>query len=114
MNKLTKMLLVVPVLTGLGFSAFADRGIGKKSKSRVELNMPMKAGMKNAISLNLRSGLKYTGSLLTTSYNSNGYAGSLITYQKGNTVYIVPSKRITVVPDVKQGFTGTKLIIKCH
>lgn len=116
MKKITKMLLVVPVLTGIAFSALADRGIGKKSKSRVELNMPMKAGLKNSISLNLRSGLKYTGSLLSNQQysGSNFSSNTLITYQKGNTVYIIPSKQVVAVPEMKVGYTGMKLIIKYH
>lgn len=110
------MLLVIPALTGIGFSAFADRGVGKKSKSRVELNMSVKGGLKNSVSLNLRTGLQYTGSLISNNYatNTGTVTGNLITYQKGNTVYIIPSKRVSVVPDVKQGYTGTKLIIKYH
>ena len=116
MKKITKMLLVVSILAGMAFSALADRGIGKKSKSKVELNMSTPTGLRNSISLNLKSGLKYTGSLLTKQQftGSNIYNNTLVTYQKGNTVYIIPSKQMVAVPEMKQGYTGLKLIIRPH
>jgi hypothetical protein len=39
---------------------------------------------------------------------------TLVTYQKGNTVYIIPQKQVYTVPEMKQGYTGLKLIIKTH
>jgi hypothetical protein len=116
MMKITKMLLVIPVLTGIAYSALADRGIGRKNKSKVELNISTTGGLRNSISLNLRSGLKYTGSLLTRQQysGSNVLNNTLVTYQKGNTVYIIPSKQVVALPDMKQGYAGMKLIIKPH
>lgn len=116
MRKLTKMLLIVPAITGLAISAFADRGIGKKSKSRLDMNISTANGFKNSISLNLKTGLKYTGSLLVQQQNtgSNILTNNLVTYQKGNTVYIVPSKQVVVMPETGKGYTGMKLIIKPH
>ena len=116
MRKITKMLLIMPALTGIVFSALADRGIGKKTKNRVDMNISTAGGFKNSISLNLRSGLKYTGSLLVQQQNSGSSIlnNSLVTYQKGNTVYIVPSRQVVAVPDMKPGYTGMKIIIKPH
>lgn len=110
------MLLIMPALTGIVFSALADRGIGKKTKNRVDMNISTAGGFKNSISLNLRSGLKYTGSLLVQQQNSGSSIlnNSLVTYQKGNTVYIVPSRQVVAVPDMKPGYTGMKIIIKPH
>ena len=111
-----KIILIVLMLSGIGFSAMADKGIGKKNKSKVTLNINTGNSLRNSISVNLKSGLKYTGSLLAnqqingTSYLSN----TLLTYQKGNTVYIIPHKQIIAVPEMKQGYTGMKLIIKTH
>lgn len=116
MIKKAKMILVVLMLSGIGFSAMADKGIGKKSKAKVTLNITTGNSLRNSISLNLKTGLKYTGSLLVnqqvngTSYLSN----TLLTYQKGNTVYIIPHKQIIAIPEMKQGYTGMKLIIKTH
>lgn len=111
-----KIILIVLMLSSIGFSAMADKGIGKKNKSKVTLNINTGNSLRNSISVNLKSGLKYTGSLLVnqqingTSYLSN----TLLTYQKGNTVYIIPHKQIIAVPEIKQGYTGMKLIIKTH
>ncbi len=114
--KTAKIILVVLMLSGVGFSALADKGIGKKSKSKVNLNINTVNSLRNSISLNLKTGLKYTGSLLVnqqisgTSYLTN----TLLTYQKGNTVYIIPHKQIIAIPEIKQGYTGMKIIIKTH
>jgi hypothetical protein len=115
MLKKAKMILVILMLSGIGFSAMADKGIGKK-KAKVTLNINAGNSLRNSIALNLKTGLKYTGSLLVnqqvngTSYLNN----TLLTYQKGNTVYIIPHKQVFAVPEMKQGYTGVKLIIKTH
>ena len=116
MLKKAKMVLVVLMLSGIGFSALADKGIGKKNKTKITLNINSGNSIRKSISLNLKSGLKYTGSLMAsqqasgTSYLTN----NLLTYQKGNTVYIIPQKQVYTVPEMKQGYTGLKLIIKTH
>ena len=66
MLKNSKLLLVVVVLSGIAFSALADKGIGKKNKVKVTLNITTPNTLRNSISLNLKSGLKYTGSLLVS------------------------------------------------
>ena len=114
--KKAKMILIVLMFSSIGFSALADKGIGKKSKSKVNLNINTGNSLRNSIALNLKTGLKYTGSLLVnqqvngTSYLTN----TLVTYQKGNTVYIIPHKQIIAIPEIKQGYTGMKIIIKTH
>ena len=114
--KKAKILLVVVVLSSITFSALADRGIGKKSKTKTALNINTVNSLRNSISLNLKTGLKYTGSLLVNqqSVGNTLLSNTLLTYQKGNTVYIIPHKQVFAVPDMKQGYTGVKLIIKTH
>lgn len=104
------------MLSSIGFSAMADKGIGKKSKSKVTLNINTGNTLRSSISLNLSAGLKYTGSLLVNQqvHSQSISSKTLLTYQKGNTVYIVPQKQVIVVPEMKQGYTGMKLIIKSH
>lgn len=116
MLKKAKMVLLILMLSGIGFSALADKGIGKKSKSKVTLNINTGNSLRNSIALNLKTGLKYTGSLLATQQvnGSSFLSNTLLTYQKGNTVYIIPHKQIIAVPEMKQGYTGLKLIIKTH
>jgi len=111
-----KIILIVVMLSSLTFSALADKGIGKKTKSSVSLNITGTNSLRNLISPNLKTGLKYTGSLLITQ-QSEGTAllsNTLLTYKKGNTVYIIPHKQVIAVPEMKQGYTGMKLIIRPH
>ena len=114
--KMAKMILVVLMFSGIGFSALADKGIGKKNKTKVTLNITTTNSLRNSISLNLKSGLKYTGSLLVSQQvdGKSLLSNTLLTYQKGNTVYIIPHKQIIAVPEITQGYTGMKLIIKSH
>lgn len=106
MSKITKIALLTAVLHGIMFTSLADRGVGKAKKNNTNF--------KSTISLNLKTGLKYKGSLLT-GVNSNKTSlitSNLVTYQKGNTIFVVPYKQKIIVTEVKQGYTGMKLIIK--
>ncbi len=116
MIKKAKIILVVLMLSGIGFSALADKGIGKKTKTKAKLNISTPTTLRNSISINLKTGLKYTGSLLINqqTVGKSYLTNTLLTYQKGNTVYIIPQRQVILVPDVKQGYTGMKLIIKPH
>ncbi len=113
MSNISKIVLLVAVLNGIVLTSIADRGVGN-NKRKISLNITTTGTLAKTLSFNLKSGLKYRGSLLNrveTSKNSLSY-NSLITYQKGNTIYIVPYKQKILVPEVKQGYTGMKLIIK--
>ena len=104
------------MLSSVGFSAMADKGIGKKNKSKITLNINGGNSIRNSIALNLKTGLKYTGSLFSNQHltGTSLLNNTLLTYQKGNTVYIIPQKQVFTVPEMKQGYTGIKLIIKTH
>ena len=113
MKQLFRILSIVTLLTIQMTHSFADRGIGKK-KNKVVLNIKTPSSFQSSLNFNLKNGLKYTGSLInnsviTTNNNSFNY---LLTYQKGNSVYILPYKQKILVADVHQGFAGTKLIIR--
>ena len=56
MFKKAKMVLIVLMLSSVGFSAMADKGIGKKNKSKVSLNINSGNTLRNSIALNLKSG----------------------------------------------------------
>lgn len=114
MCKITKIVLLFVVLNGMMFTTLADRGVGK-TKKKVNLNaITHNLSYSKYLSLNLRTGLKYTGSLLYSSENSkrNLIYNTLITYQKGNIIYIVPHKQKMIVPEIRNGYTGMKLILK--
>lgn len=112
MNTLKKSLLMAAVLFGAVTTVFADRGIGKKNKSKVKINITMPSTLRSSIGFNLKTGLMYKGSLLTTKNSILYNSTSITTYQKGNTIYIVPIKHKIAVPEMRQGYTGVKLIIK--
>ena len=114
MSKIAKKILLLGILTGTMLVSFADRGIGKKSKSKIILNINTNNAFKNSISVNLKAGLKYKGSLLSnTQFQNNSISFTeIVTYQKGNSIYILPIKQKIIVPEIKQGYTGLKLIIK--
>jgi hypothetical protein len=115
MIKLSKLILAA-VLLGTTLSALADRGIGKKSKSKITLNISTPTILRNSVSLNLRTGLRYTGSYMFNQQTTSNSMlnNSLVTYQKGNTVYIIPYKQKVIMPEVKPGYTGMKLVLRSH
>ncbi|MBK7884132.1 MAG: hypothetical protein IPJ81_10310 [Chitinophagaceae bacterium] len=115
MKQVSKIVLIMCAFIGSTLSSMADRGIGKKSKNKVWLNIASpSSSLKNSISFNLKMGLKYTGSLLAPQENTNKHIlnNTLVTYQKGNAVYIIPYKQKIIIPDVKQNYTGFKLILR--
>jgi hypothetical protein len=93
----------------------ADRGTGKKARSKVNLNISTTYSLRSSILFNLKSGLAYRGSI----YAGQQSAGknlmlntSIITYQKGNTTYILPYKHRIAVPEISNGYAGFKLIFR--
>lgn len=110
MKKIARISFLFLTAIGLVYASYADRGIGKK-KARVILNIKSPSSFNSALNFNLKNGLKYTGSLINTGTNATGL-NTLVTYQKGSSVYILPYKQKILIADVKQGFAGTKLIIK--
>jgi hypothetical protein len=118
MLKAAKKILIVSVLISTTLGALADRGNGKRVKNKVMLNIPSSnTSLKNFLAFNLKNGLRYTGSLISSQSFTRNYTNNnttLLTYQKGNTVYIIPYKQKVVTPEISRGYTGMKLIIKSH
>ncbi|MBS1742153.1 MAG: hypothetical protein JST81_03895 [Bacteroidetes bacterium] len=114
MGQLTKSILLIGILAGNMLMSFADRGVGKKSKNKINLNIPANTNLRNSLSYNLNNGLKYKGSLITGVQKGSGLitSNNIVTYQKGSNIYIIPYKQKVIVPEIKQGYTGMKLIIK--
>ena len=114
MNTFTKKLLAFTILFSIVSEAFADRVFGKKMKNKITLNLNIPSNLKNAIGFNLKTGLAYKGSLLNYHTNQGNAIinNSISTYQKGNTIYIVPYKNKLTVTEIKPGYTGIKIIIR--
>jgi hypothetical protein len=114
MKQLFRILSITAILTSILLTSFADRGIGKKSKSKAVLNIKMPTTFRSSLNFNLKNGLKYSGSLVSTHKTiipGSTTSNTLITYQKGKTIYILPYKQKLIVGDYKQGFAGAKLVI---
>jgi len=114
MNTITKNLLACFILFSVVVEALADKGFGRKDKNKATLNITAPSGIRNSIAFNLKSGLSYKGSLLNTRKNLGGAIinTSIVTYQKGNSTYIIPYKSKLTITEVKQGYTGMKIIIR--
>jgi len=115
MTRFFKILTITVMLTGLAAVTFADRGAGKRNKLKTLLNINTNYSLKNSLSANIKTGLTYKGSLLTTNRQVVGtsvISSSLMTYQKGNITYIIPYKQKMMVPEMTPGYTGVKLIIR--
>lgn len=94
------------------FLSFADKGLGKKSKaSEVNLDVRYTRGNINNLGFQLKTGLRYTGSIFAQSNTSAGLRTNYVTFQKGNTVYIVPQKQKLVVSESRRGYAGVKLVL---
>ncbi len=113
MSKITKIVLLIAALNGIVLTTMADKGVGK-TKKKATVSPIRSASYNKSLSFNLKYGLKYKGTLLNSVENSRTTVSynTLVTFQKGNTIYIVPYKQKVVVPEIKPGYTGMKLIIK--
>lgn len=112
-------MLVFAIIIGTVNVAFADKGVKRKARARTKINITAPVSLKNlmTLNLNLKSGLIYKGSLLSSTENEGASLinTSILTYQKGNTTYIIPYKHKFILPDVQQdGYTGIKLIIRSN
>jgi hypothetical protein len=111
-----KLISTAVLLVGIAYASFADKGVSKRNKAKTVLNISTSATLKNSIFFNLKTGLTYKGSLLVPSNKvlpgTVGLNTTLITYQKGNTTYIIPYKQKLVMPDMRQGYSGVKIVIR--
>ncbi|MDP4283586.1 MAG: hypothetical protein Q8891_04120 [Bacteroidota bacterium] len=112
MNKYSKIISVTLLVCGVCLFAFANRG-GFVKKDKPHLNISTSGNLKNSISFNLKSGLTYRGSALLNrqQIGNNIISEELISYKKGNTVYILPYKQKVFIPEYNQK-DGYKLIIR--
>lgn len=112
MNKYSKIAMGVLFASSVWFIASADRG-GFVKKNKTHLNIALQGTLKNSIAFNLKSGIYYKGSfLLNTQQIGNAFVSdAIISYKKGNTIYILPYKQKILIPEYTQK-EGYKLIIR--
>lgn len=113
MKTIVKILLV-SVLFGCGSAiASAHRGGMGRKRSKIHLNIVTLNNLRQSIHFNLKSGLNYRGSfqLDQQQIGNSIFNSQLLSYKKGNTIYIMPYKQKILIPDFNPS-TGYKLIIR--
>ena len=87
-----KKTLISTVMLGVVAFALASSG-GGKGKKAPAVNSGF-ASISTPAGFTLKSGPKYTGSSLLLTQKSKNFTlyNTLVTYQKGNTIYILPYK----------------------
>jgi hypothetical protein len=113
MNKYFKIAFCVVSFSMIGLMATADRGGFRKKRNSLSFNINMNGNLRSSLALNLRSGISYKGSSIlsqqTTSFGT--LENTLVTFKKGNTVYILPVKQKVLIPEYTSN-GGYKLIIR--
>ena len=104
MRKFTKKTTIILALVSVTGVVFADRGTGKRSKAKTSLNINTTSSpsLKNSILANIKNGLAYKGSFIATRQANTGVSSfsnnTLMTYQKGNTTFILPYQQKISIP----------------
>jgi hypothetical protein len=112
MKKSIKKIVLVAMLFSVVSIAFADRGGKRKAnKSKVSLNITTPGSLRSSLAFNFGSGLSYKGSFLTSqqTIGSSIMNTSIVTFEKGNTIYIIPYKQSIIMPDIRPGYSGIKI-----
>ena len=94
--KITAIIL----LTGVTFAALGSIGGGTKAKSAGLLRAEF-SPVKTSRGFTLRSGLTYKGSMILKQERTNSFVSysSLVTYEKGNSTFILPNKyKLSLTP----------------
>lgn len=112
MTKYSRIISVILLFCGVGLFTFADRG-GFVKKNKTQLNITTSGNLRNSIAFNLKSGLEYRGSTILNRVQIGNHIinDALISYKKGNTVYILPYKQKILMQQYSQN-EGYKLIIR--
>lgn len=112
MLKKIQIAVLVLLFCSVTYIATADRG-GFGRKNRVNFNIKTLSTLKSSIAFNLRSGLVYRGNTVLNKYRvgNSVFTNSIVSYQKGNTIYILPYKQKTLIQSYSPA-SGYKLIIR--
>lgn len=112
MNKYTRILPVILLFCGVCLLASADRG-RFDLKKKITLNINPENNLRSAVAFNLKSGLVYKGSTLMKqeTVGNSIISDVMISYKKGNTIYILPYKQRVSIPKYSKN-EGSKLTIR--
>jgi hypothetical protein len=92
-KQIYKQAVAALLFTGVAFLAFASIGDGKGKTKNPRPAKSLFTPIKTNTGFTLKSGLTYRGSMLLVSDKNKkgtGYYNSLVTYQRGNSTFILP------------------------
>lgn len=114
-HMLKKTLISCAMIGAVALAAVASSGGGKK-KSEAPLK-PIYTPIRTTNGFTLKAGPSYTGSHILSSERSRNSVtySTVVTYQKGNTVYILPQQvKMNLKPTFKTNLNLLDLKIKLH
>lgn len=112
MIKYSKIAAIALLICFVTFVAIADRG-GFGRRNKIHFNIITLNTLKSSIGHNLKLGLTYKGTTVVNQQQVGNsiFTNSLVSYQKGNTVYILPYKQKVLIQSYSPA-SGYKLIIR--
>ena len=112
MIKNSKIAVVVILFCFVAYVAIADRG-GFGRRNKIHFNIITLNTLKNSVAFNLKSGLTYKGNTILNhqQVGNSIFTHSIVSYQKGNTIYLLPYKQKALIQSYSAA-SGYKLIIR--
>ena len=112
MIKTSKIAAIVLLICFVTYVAVADRG-GFGRRNKIHFNIVTLTTLKSSIGFNLKSGLAYKGNTVLNQQKVGNsiFTTSIFSYQKGNTIYILPYKQKALIQSYSPA-SGYKLIIR--
>lgn len=112
MRKLIRKVIISTMMIAVVGLAFASKGGGgdKKSNSRIPLKTEF-TPIRTTAGFTLKTGPSYTGSILLGQEKTKNYISinSLVTYEKGNSIFIIPYSYKVNTPALMDGSRKTNL-----
>ena len=112
MRRLMRLTIISALMVAVVGLAFASKGGGgdKKSNSKVPLKTEF-TPIRTTATFTLKAGPSYTGSFLLGQEKTKNYLSinSLVTYQKGNSIFIIPYSYRVNTPALMDGSRKTNL-----
>jgi len=92
LNHMLKKTIISCAMIGAVALAVASSGGGDKKKKQDTRAIPEFTPIRTTNGFTLRSGLTYTGSSILSTSSNERYTtyNTVVTYQKGNSIYILP------------------------
>jgi len=112
MVKKSKIAAFVLLVCFVTLVATADRG-GFGRRNKIHFNIITLNSLKSSIGFNLKSGLTYRGNTILNKQQVENsiFTNNIVSYQKGNTIYLLPYKQKVLIQSYTPA-SGYKLIIR--